>query len=248
MKTKKKIELFKKMNDLKKLDELDETFEDFINKQINLTFEFEINNVDFTFYGSSKTYDDFYEKLKMKKPFRIEPKDIFLDFYKTQRLELESRYNKSKQEILNQYQQKIIEIDNYFALLKFYQKIGYMDLELKIDTELTDYKLERENDLNNYYSKKIDEKHKEWEEQIERAKWKTPVQAYGEMKCENGHDLTEEIHCGECDQVLYWVDSDERYAICKGCNEIRKISGELVCSGCGAPSKAHVKWIKGYKP
>ena len=244
---KKKIELFKKMNDLKKLDKLDETFEDFINKQINLTFEFEINNVDFTFYGSSKTYDDFYEQLKMEKPFRIEPKDIFLDFYNTQRLELESRYNQSEQEIFVQFLQKKIEIDNYFALLKFYQEIEYMDLELKIDTELTDYKLERENDLNNYYAKKIDEKHKEWEEQIERAKWKAPVQAYGELKCENGHYLTEDVYCDECEQILYWVDSDERYAICKGCNKISKISGNLVCSGCGAPSKAHVKWIKGYK-
>ena len=68
------------------------------------------------------------------------------------------------------------------------------------------------------------------------------------MKCENVHDLTDDVYCGKCDQMLYWVDSDERYVICKGCNKVRKIEDHLVCSGCGAKSKAHVKWIKGYKP
>ena len=124
-----------------------------------------------------------------------------------------------------------------------------MDLELKIVTELTDYKLEREKDLKNYFSEKIKEKKKEWEEQIERAKWKTPVQAYGEMNCENGHNFKSDIvHCGKCEQTLYWVDSDEKYVICKGCNEVRKIMDGLVCSRCGTKVKAHVKWIKGYKP
>ena len=63
-----------------------------------------------------------------------------------------------------------------------------MDLELEIDNGEIEYKLERENDVKNYFNEKIKEKKKEWEEQIERAKWKTPVQAYGELKCENGHE------------------------------------------------------------
>ena len=103
---KKKSELLQKMNDLKQLSNLNETFEDFINKQINLTFEFEINYEDFTYYGSSQSYDNFYEELKKNKAFRIEPKDIFYDLYITEKLKLESQENKSKQEIKNIFLQK----------------------------------------------------------------------------------------------------------------------------------------------
>jgi len=243
-----KISLSQKRENLKKFVKLGETFEEFI-KKLNLTFEFKIKDEDFTFYGSSSTYDEFYEKLKKKKTFRIEPKDIFYDIFKTEQLRLESQKEKNKQEIFNEYNKKIIEIDNYFSLLKFYQNIEYMDLELEIDNGEIEYKLERENDLKNYFNKKFKEKKKEWEAQIERAKWKAPVQAYGEMKCKNGHEFANDlVHCGKCHETLYWVDSDERYVICKGCNEVRKMTGELVCSGCGAPSLSEVKWIKGYKP
>ena len=69
------------------------------------------------------------------------------------------------------------------------------------------------------------------------------------MKCQNGHNFESTIfHCGKREQMLYWVDSDETYVICKSCNEVRKIKDGLVCSRCGAKVKAHVKWIKGYKP
>ena len=244
-----KIELIQKISNLKKVSKFDETFEDFINKQTNLTFEFKINNEDFTFYGSSKTYDDFYEKLKKNKSFRIEPKDIFFDLYITEKLKLESQKDKTQQEIYNLYLKKKFEIDNSFSLLKFYQEFDYIDFEIKIDTEQIEYKLERESELKYYYFEKIREKKKEWEDQIQRAKWKVPVQAYGELKCTNGHEFTNNlVHCGKCHQTLYWVDSDEKYIICKGCNEVRKISDHLVCSSCGARALCHVKWINGYKP
>ncbi len=68
------------------------------------------------------------------------------------------------------------------------------------------------------------------------------------MRCENGHDLTDTVVFGVCKQILFWVDGDERYVICKGCNIIRKIEDELYCLGCGAKANAHVKWVKGYKP
>ena len=75
------------------------------------------------------------------------------------------------------------------------------------------------------------------------------MQAYGEMRCENGHEFKDDlVYCRKCDGALYWVDSDEKYIICKGCNEVRKISNNLVCSRCGAPSLSKVKWLKGYKP
>ena len=244
-----KISLIEKMPNLAKFVKLDETFEDFI-KKINLTFVFKINDEDLTFYGSSSTYDDYYEKLKKNKTFRIDPEDIFLDLYTAGILRLKCQNKKNQQEIYNKYINKKSDIDNYFSLLKFYQDIEYMDLKLKIDNnnDQIEYKLERENDLKNYFVKKTEEKKEEWENQIERAKWKTPVQAYGEMKCENGHDLGDIVHCHDCHEPLYWVDSDERYSICKGCNEVRKISGNLICSGCGARSLSKVKWIKGYKP
>ena len=100
-----------------------------------------------------------------------------------------------------------------------------------------------------YFNKKFKEKKKEWEAQIERAKWKSPVQAYGELKCENGHEFKDDlIYCGKCGGALYWVDSDERYVICKGCNEVTKMPEKLFCSRCGAPFLFEVKWIRGYKP
>ena len=63
--------------------------------------------------------------------------------------------------------------------------------------------------MNKYLKEKTKEKQKEWEDQIQRAKWKTPVQAYGNMTCANGHNQTEEVLCVKCHQNLYWVDSDE---------------------------------------
>ena len=243
-----RFSLIEKKEGLKKFVKLGETFEDFI-KRMNLTFEFTIKNEDFTFYGSSNNFDEFYEKLKKNKTFRIDPKDIFYDLFKTEQLGLKAQENISQQEIYIKYCNKKQEIDTYFSLLKFYQKFKYMDLKLEIDNGQTEYKLERENDLKIYFEEKIKEKIKDWEEQIERAKWKTPVQAYGEMRCENGHEFKDDlVYCHKCDGALYWVDSDEKYIICKGCNEVRKITGELVCKGCGAPALAKVKWLKGYKP
>jgi len=149
---KSKLSLIQKLPNLKKFDKLGETFEDFI-KQINLTFEFKIKNEDFTFYGSSNTYDEFYEKLKKNKTFRIEPKDIFLDFYNSEKLRLENQKNKNQQEIYNKYIIKKHEIGTD-SLLKFYQEIGDMNLELEIDNEQTEYKLKKENELKNYLNEK----------------------------------------------------------------------------------------------
>ena len=244
----KKSELTQKIPYLKKLEK-NETFEDFIKKQINLSFEFEIDNSNYTFYGSSKAYNDFYDNLKKNKTFRIEPKAIFLEVYDNEKSLLENQENIHKQKIDIEFRKKQIEIDNYFVKIKFYQKIELViDLKIKVNNEETEYKLKKENDLNNYFKEKTKEKEKEWEDQIQRAKWKTPVQAYGNMTCANGHNLTEDVFCHKCHQNLYWVDSDEKYVICKGCNVVKKMSESLVCSGCGASSNSKVKWIKGYKP
>ena len=244
-----KDELIKKIPYLKKLDNVDETFKEFIEKQDGLNFKFDIKNEDFTFYGSSSAYNNIYENFKKKKTFKVDPKEIFLDSYNTQKLELIIKANDEKQKIFDIYLEKKANLNNYFALLKFYQEIDKnMDLTINLETNLIEYKLERENDLKEYFKRKMKEKEKEWQDQIERAKWKAPVQAYGKLECENGHKLTEDVFCGKCHQNLYWVDSDERYVICKGCNRVRKMTDNLYCSGCGAKSLSNVKWISGYKP
>lgn len=138
-KNKLKNELFQKIPYLIKIDNLYETFDDFINKQINLTFEFDINNENFTFYGGCQNYNNIYEDLKKKKKknFRVDPKDIFLDFFESEELRL-----LEEQEILDEYEEKKRKIDDYFAYLKFYQddKINDNYLKIEIDNDQKEYK------------------------------------------------------------------------------------------------------------
>ena len=363
-----KNELSQKINKLKKLEAINETFEHFIKKQNNLNFKFEIKNEDLTFYGGCENFNNYYEKLKKNKTFMVDPKDIFFDFYNNEKTKLEIEENKRRQEeeerqreierkrrreeeekrqkeerikleaerqrrkeverkkyeeeerrvrlegqrkvreeeermkkqielerkrrqkeeeerqkeenrkleeerkkrereekkrqeeekkreqilkekelILEEFHKKREEISNYFALLKFYQDIEEKDLELNINTQITEFKLQKEKELQNFYNEKYNEKQKEWNDQIERAKWKCVVQAYGEMKCKGGHDLEDNVICKKCDQNIYWVDSDEKFAICKGCKEVSKLSGKLDCKACGSECLCTVKWIKGYK-
>ena len=349
-----KNELFKKADILIKVQNLKETFDDFINKQIGLIFIFQINNDDFTFYGSCKDFNNYYEQLKAKKSFRLNPKDIFFDIYQAQMKELEIKEKKRRfeeeqkireaemqrkreeekkrieeeekrikqerekrrlaeqmekardeatrkqreeqrrkeeqeenrklellrkqsleaqkreeqearrkmeeqkrkieeeEKINNLYNNKIKEINNYFSKLKFYETISSTyNLKLNIYTTQTNLKNEYEKKLREHYDNKIKEKKKDWEDQIERSKWKVRVQACGEMRCKNGCELIDNVTCKKCDQNLFWVDSDEKYAICKGCNKdiaVRKLSGKIDCKGCGAECLCTVKWIKGYKP
>ena len=351
--TKLKNKLSKRIEYLIKLESLEETFDRFIIKQKDLTFTFEINNDDFTFYGSCDNFDNFYENLKKKKNFRIDPKDIFFDVYQAQRKYLEIQEKKRKLEeeqkrreeemkrkieeqkrreeeeerkimaekerrrrqeemerkideekkrqreeqrrkeeeefkrqkeekerkrreeqkrqeeelkrkmeeqkklleeeekLNNLFNEKIREINNYYAKLKFYEEINMddEDLRLNIETILEDKKHEYNNELIKHYNKKFEEKKKEWQAQIERAKWKCTVQGEGDLTCKKGCKLKPEVICGECEGPLYWVDSDEKYAICQNCGKgaLRKITENPKCM-CGAEANASVKWIIGYKP
>ena len=155
---------------------------------------------------------------------------------------------REKELILEEFRKKREEISNYFALLKFYQIIEQKDLKLNINVQQTELKLQKEKELQKFFNDKSNEKQKEWNDQIERAKWKPPVvQSYGIMKCKGGHDLEDNVICKKCDQNLYWVDSDEKYAICKGCKQVRKLSGRIDCKACGSECLCTVKWISGYK-
>ena len=112
--------------------------------------------------------------------------------------------------------------------------------------------------IKDYYYKKKEEKKQQWENQIIQAFGKkTAIQSYGIMKCVNGHTLSGNgIGCGSCkekgidfdDRLLFWVDVDEHYGICKHCNVVRKISPDLVCGNCGGESLCKVKFIDGYRP
>ena len=205
-----------------------ETLDDLIKKQNDLNCEFDLKNEEFTFYGSSQDYNNYYESLKKNKSFKVDPKKIFIDFYKNEIIRLQIKENEiKKQKIFDLFINKQNEIKKYFSILKFYEEID-MNFDLKLEIEpdninLSNYKLERENDLKFFFDEKIKEKRKEWQEQVERAKWKVPVQARGLLKCKNGHHFEKDlVVCGKCHENLYWVDSDERYAMCQKCEGDRK--------------------------
>ena len=80
-----KNELYKKIDELIELNNLKESFDDFIRKQKDLCFTFQINNDDFTFYGSCNDFNSLYEKLKKAKTFTVNPKEIFFDIYEAQK-------------------------------------------------------------------------------------------------------------------------------------------------------------------
>ena len=127
-----------------------------------------------------------------------------------------------------------------------------MKYEFKVNSDQVDFLKEQLERLKTYIEEKVKEKKKEWEDQIERVKWKTIVQAHGEMKYKNRYDLIGDVCCGDCHGPLYCADSEEKYAICKGCenNGLRKLSWKLKCggkSGCSAESFCTIKWISGYK-
>ena len=156
-----------------------------------------------------------------------------------------------EEKIFEEFNKKKQEINNYFALLPFYDEINNnYDLSIKINTNQRNLIKSYEEKLIDYFNSKIKDKYREWDEQIKRAKWKLPVQAQGELKCKKGCNLTDTVICKECKGNLYWVDSDAKYAICKNCenNGIRKIGNQLFCDGCGAESLCTPKWIIGYKP
>ena len=85
--------------------------------------------------------------------------------------------------------------------------------------------------------------------QIERAKWKNPVMIYGDVKCKKCFNIIDNISCPKCNGLLFWVDPDARYVICKGCkeNNLRKV-GKPICNKCGEESSYQIKPIRGYRP
>ena len=140
------------------------------------------------------------------------------------------------------YQKVKNEIDRYFGNIKFYDSIvsKYDHCNLSVDTYLSDEKQKKLNELYEYYEKK--RKKKDYENQIQRAKWRSVCQVEGTIKCVNEHKLNNNpIKCGECDGTLYWVDGKTRYTICDNCKLASRCES-CVCSRCKGRSLSNPKF------
>ena len=231
-----------------------ESFEEFINRQnIDLYFRRDDAIRKFLFYYSSTQFDEIYNKLMEGKDFKADP-NIFKDKYN---LFIEKiKKEEERSDIYNRFQKKQIKINDYFNHLKFYEYIeSYSSSKYNIDINY-EYENNLKNEYNHkiidYYYKKKEEKKQQWEIQIESSKYAIIVKCVGYMKCVNGHEITSDnVGCGSCkekgvdfcDRLLYWVDVDEHYVICKNCNVVRKISEKITCGTCGGESYCKVKFI-----
>ena len=210
-------------------------------------------------------YDGLIEKVKLeekKKKDEEELAKLKLDAEEKKKKEKENiKKDEERSDIYNKFEKKKIEINNYFNQLKFYEYIeSYSSSKYNIDINYQ-YENRLKNEYNNkikdYYYKKKEEKKQQWENQIIEANNKTAIQSHGDMQCVNGHKFSGNgVGCGSCkekgidfdDRLLFWVDVDEHYGICKHCKDVRKISPDLVCGNCGGASLCKVKFIDGYRP
>jgi hypothetical protein len=238
-KNKKKKEL---MNlSLSDIDSLNETYDDYINKQ-NLDFSFKENLEELTFFGSSDEFDKYYREFGKSKDFQVE-KSIFNDVYETKKNEKEIEENrkgteeqKKLSEIEEYFERKKRDINQYLGSLKFYDSIDSKSshCDMNINTDLYSKKNEFLQKLYDYYESKTNQKKRDWESQINRAKYKAKCQAQGTLECVKGHKLNgEAISCHACKGDLYWVDGPTHYSICSGCQNISKLT-KLVCGNCEA--------------
>lgn len=227
--------------ELGEVETLDETFDEFVEKQ-NIDFSFKEHLEDLTFYGSSQEFDDIYRGFKKDYSFKIN-KDIFLDKFDIKKKDLEieilkkgTEREKKLSELEYYFQQKKRKIDSYFFELKFYDYIDdkkfHCDIDIAIENREDRNRLL--NELYEYYEKQTKKIKKSWESQIQRAKYKSVCQTQGELKCVNGHKLNSDpIKCSDCDGTLYWVDGETHYTICSSCKSISKCDS-CVCSRCKA--------------
>ena len=226
---------------LSDIEDLDETYDDYIEKQ-NLDFSFKENLEELTFYGSSDEFDKYYKEFGKNKNFKVD-KDIFYDIYETKKNEKHIEINKrgteeqKKLSELEEYmEKKKKEINQYFGNLNFYANIDskYSHCDMNIYTTDNLHKEEFLEKLYKYYENKEKEKRNEWESQINRAKYYAKCQVSGRLKCYNGHQLNDEsISCGDCKGKIYWVDGPSHYCICNNCHKISELT-KVVCGKCKA--------------
>ena len=205
-------------------------------------------------------YETFIEEVKIKEQKEIEKKK--LEEMKLKNAEEKKRKeeellkkDREREDALNEFEEIKLNINDYYEKLKFYQ---YIDSYSSSKYDLKgNYSYEIKNEYNckikNYYYEKENKKRNQWQSQIEAAKYKTLVQTGGINKCKDGHSFSDlYVGCGSCkkngveyeDRLLYWVDADENYGICKHCNKVRKIKEKVYCS-CGAEGECFVKFLDG---
>ena len=205
-------------------------------------------------------YDGLIEKVKLeekKKKDEEELAKLKLDAEEKKKKERENiKKEEERSDIFNKFEKKKIEINNYYNKLKFYEYIeSYSSSKYNIDINYqfeNGLKNEYNTKIKDYYYKKKEAKKQQWENQIIEAKYKTAIQSHGDMQCVNGHKFSGNgVGCGSCkekgidfdDRLLFWVDVDEHYGICKHCNVVRKISEKITCGTCGGESYCKVKFI-----
>ena len=105
-KNKKKKELLN--SSLSDIEDLNETYDDYIDKQ-NLDFSFQENLEELSFFGSSDEFDKYYKEFGKNKDFKVD-KNIFNDIYETKKNEKEIEINKK----VTEEQKKLSEIEEYF--------------------------------------------------------------------------------------------------------------------------------------
>jgi len=208
-------------------------------------------------------YDYLIMKVKSEEKTKKDKEELEkkqLDAEEKKRITEENLKKDEERTDLNQrYRKKQIEINNYFNGLKFYADIDYyssskynIDENYKYENDL---KNEYNDKIKDYYYEKKREKEQEWEDKITESIGRTAIQSYGQMECVNGHKYSGTgVGCGSCkekgiefdERLLFWVDPEQRYGVCKHCKKVRKISPNLVCGNCGGESLCKVKFIGGY--
>lgn len=237
---------------LSAIEDLNETYDDYINKQ-SLDFSFQENLEELTFFGSSDEFDKYYKEFGKEKSFIVD-KSIFNDIYETKKNEKQIEENKKGSEeqkklseLEEYFEKKKRDINKYMGSIKFYDsfdsKYSHCDMNITTINKLNNKKNELLQKLYDYYDDKVRSKKSDWESQINRAKYKAKCQSKGRLECEQGHKLNgEAISCGKsCKGDLYWVDGPTHYSICMECQKITKLSS-LICLRCGAKAYCEPKF------
>lgn len=138
---------------------------------------------------------------------------------KQRKMNEEMKKRERRDKALEDFEKDTYKIKEHFMKLKFYGYIkSYSSYEYDINEDY-DYDFEINTNYNNqlkeFYKEK--EKRKNWDEQIERSKYKNAIQCYGPMECEKGYEYSDDgLGYGICkgkvkyeDRLLYWVDGNE---------------------------------------
>jgi GTPase SAR1 family protein len=226
------------------LKDTNESYESFISRQ-NINFTFNENKNEYQFHSGSESYKKVYADLATKKSFKVDS-NIFREFYNLKKQELENKNSLIDQQCLNEKEEKKLKIDKTLHDIKFNGYISnYFDCSLNTKSSK---KSEYENELKSYFEKKVQEKKNSFKDQIDRAKWRIALQAYGDMTCKGGNSLSSNVVHKNSGGNLFWVDGDTNTIICESCYLVHTIDSNLKCTRCGSASNCYLRLQSGYRP